>query len=98
MRIQTTIVLLDGIIRNDPKHKFSVKQLDLIATIGTDIRNMLTVPLDMRRNEAAAKKLLQNMVILRRMIVDLSATVSSSPDTQIPSVIPDYSTSANITE
>lgn len=84
MRIQTTVVLIDGIVRNDPKHKFSKEHLELLAGVGTLIQNMLSVPLDVARSDAAAKQLSANLVEMRRMIVELAATVSSSPDAQIP--------------
>ena len=73
----------DGIIRNDPKHKFSEEHLEVLANIGTDIRCMLTVPMDINESDLAAKTLKQNMTTLRSMIVDLAGEVSSSPDTQI---------------
>ena len=55
MRIQTTVVLIDGIIRNDPKHKFSEENLELFAQIGTSIRTMLTVPLNITQSAAPPK-------------------------------------------
>mmetsp|Transcript_28037 Transcript_28037/g.56842 ORF Transcript_28037/g.56842 Transcript_28037/m.56842 type:complete len:342 (+) Transcript_28037:426-1451(+) len=89
MRIQTTVVLIDGIVRNDPKHKFSSEQLELLGSVGTLIRRMLAVPLDTEASDTAAQKLTEDLVTMRRMIVDLSATVSSEPS--LPSVIPEHS-------
>ena len=44
LRIQTTVVLLDGIIRNDPQHFLDEKLHDLLYEMGTLIRKMLSVP------------------------------------------------------
>ena len=96
MRIQTTVVLIDGIVRNDPKHKFSSEQLELLGSVGTLIRRMLAVPLDTEASDAAAQKLTEDLVTMRRMIVDLSATVSSEPSLQVPSVIPEHSLERSI--
>jgi len=83
MRIQTTMVLIDGIVRNDPKHKFSEEHLELLANVGTLIRSMLSVPLDVTTSDVTAKQLSVNLVAMRRMIVDLSAAVSTSPELQM---------------
>eukprot|EP00804_Cyclotella_cryptica_P020263 CCRYP_015885-RA/>CCRYP_015885-RA protein AED:0.38 eAED:0.38 QI:214/1/1/1/0/0/2/105/504 len=83
MRIQTTIILIDGIIRSDPKHKFSEENLNLLVQLGNSIRTMLTVPLDITASDAASEQLCTDLVTLRTMIVDLSAVVSKSRDVQI---------------
>ena len=60
MLINATLCLMrvvDGIIRNDPKHKFSEEHLEVLANIGTDIRCMLTVPMDINESDLAAKTL-----------------------------------------
>ena len=87
MRIQTTVVLIDSIIRNDPKHKFSEEHLELLANVGTLIRTMLSCPLDATASDVAARELSVNLVEMRRMMVDLSATISSSPELQMPSIV-----------
>jgi len=77
------MVLIDGIVRNDPKHKFSEEHLELLANVGTLIRSMLSVPLDVTTSDVTAKQLSVNLVAMRRMIVDLSAAVSTSPELQM---------------
>ena len=96
MRIQTTVVLIDGIVRNDPKHTFSSQQLELLANVGTLIRQMLAVPLDIEASDTAAQNLTVDLATLRRMIVDLSATVSTEPSLQVSSIIPEDSLENNI--
>lgn len=96
MRIQTTVVLIDGIIRNDPNHKFSEEQLDLLANVGTLIRRMLSARLDVTTSDAIEEEVRTNLVEMRRMIVDLAATVSASPEVQIPNTNLDRSTQSSI--
>ncbi|KAL7485847.1 hypothetical protein ACHAW6_011451, partial [Cyclotella cf. meneghiniana] len=83
MRMQTTIILIDGIIRSDPKHKFSEENLNLLVQLGNSIQSMLTVPLDISASDAASEQLCKDLVTLRSMILDLSAVVSKSRDVQI---------------
>lgn len=87
MRIQTTVVLMDGIVRNDPKHKFSEAHIELLADTGTLIKRMLSVPLEPDVNDMAALELSVNLSAMRRMVVDLSAVVSSSPSQELPHAI-----------
>lgn len=96
MRIQTTVVLIDGIIRNDPNHKFSEDHLDIFATVGTLIRSMLSARLDVTTSDAIEEELRTNLVEMRRMIVDLAATVSASPEAQMPNTHLDRSTHSSI--
>mmetsp|Transcript_222 Transcript_222/g.353 ORF Transcript_222/g.353 Transcript_222/m.353 type:complete len:504 (-) Transcript_222:164-1675(-) len=96
MRIQTTVVLMDGIIRNDPNHKFSEDHLDIFASVGTLIRSMLSARLDVTTSDAIEEELRTNLVEMRRMIVDLAATVSASPEAQMPSTHLDRSTHSSI--
>ncbi|KAL7550641.1 hypothetical protein ACHAWF_016361 [Thalassiosira exigua] len=87
MRIQTTVVLMDGIVRNDPNHKFDEKQLRLMASTGTLIRRMLTVPLGTSINDVAAQELAMNLTAMRRTIVELTVKVASSPSQQLPNIL-----------
>lgn len=73
LRIQHTVVLLDGIMRNDPKHDFSESQIKNFADIGTLIGTMLSVPL----NDEAADQLLIIMAQVRQYIVKLAAVISA---------------------
>jgi len=74
LRIQHTVVLLDGIVRNDPKHDFSEAHINLFADIGTLIAQTLSVPL----NQFAVTKLRGKMEIVRGYIIELSAKVAMS--------------------
>ena len=74
LRIQHTVVLIDGIVRNDPKHDFGEAHIGLFATVGTLIGKMLSVPLD----QEAAQELQSKMVQIRRSIVELASVVSTS--------------------
>jgi hypothetical protein len=78
LRIQNTVVLLDGIVRNDPKHDFSEAHINLFADIGSLIRQMLSVPLRCESNEVAAKELKVKLARIRRYIIELSSVVASS--------------------
>jgi hypothetical protein len=86
LRIQTTVVLLDGIIRNDPKHSFSDDDLELFADSGTLMQHMLSIPLNKYRSEDAACALTEKLHLIRHMIVTNSARVASSSDRELPSV------------
>jgi len=77
LRIQTTVVLLDGMIRNDPKQSFSEDHLTMFAEIGTLIRYMLTVPLNHANSASASRDLLERLTDLRRCIVDVAAAVAA---------------------
>jgi len=61
LRIQTTVVILDGLVRNNIASKFSERQLDLIADIGSLIKVMLTAPFNEEKSEAAAEALLDRL-------------------------------------
>ena len=74
LRIQHTVVLIDGIVRNDPKHDFSEAHIKLFAIVGTLIGEMLSIPL----NGDAAKELQKKMLEIRRCIVELAAVVATS--------------------
>ena len=95
-RIQTTVVLIDGIVRNDPKHRFSEEHLHLLSHVGNLIRKMLTVPLNRMASDAAAKELSVKLVMMRKMTVDLAATVAQTPDLQIPTFSPHEAFGADI--
>ncbi|KAL7570065.1 hypothetical protein ACA910_017100 [Epithemia clementina (nom. ined.)] len=74
LRIQHTVVLIDGIVRNDPKHDFGEEHISLFANVGSLIGKMLSVPL----NEAAARELQAKMLQIRGFIVELASVVSIS--------------------
>lgn len=77
LRIQNTVVLLDGILRNDPKHDFSEEHVNLFASMGTNIRRMLSLPLQ-DSNEDAYQDIKAQLSAIRSCVVDLSSVVASS--------------------
>lgn len=82
LRIQNTVILLDGIVRNDPKHDFNETHINLFAGIGTLIRQMLTLPLN-TETDGAAKKLKAKLAQVRGFIIELSSVVAASSQ-QVP--------------
>jgi len=80
LRIQNTVILLYGIVRNDPKHNFSEVHIHLFAQVGTLIRDMLAVQTgDSRINERACAELKTKLSQIRGFIIELSAIVAKSP-------------------
>ena len=92
LRIQHTVVLLDGMIRNDPKHDFTENQINLFADVGTLISEMLSVPL----NEGAAHQLKDKMDQVRGEIIRMSAVVAERPQKMTKSA--SFHTIASITD
>lgn len=84
MRMQTTVVHIDGIVRNDPWHRFSGKNLRLLANVGTLMRTMLTAPLNVAASDVAEERLGRRLSEVRRTIISLMATVAASPEAQLP--------------
>jgi len=85
LRIQNTVVLIDGIVRNDPKHQFNEEHLAMFAESGTLIQQMLTVPRNSKGSEIAAKALFEKLSQTRCLIVEMSARVAESPS-ELPSI------------
>ena len=83
LRMQTTIVVLDGMIRNEgADYEFDQQHFDLFSASGTLIREMLTVPLNVSKSDEAATQLFRNLEFTRKSIVKLSkkvAGVATSP-------------------
>jgi hypothetical protein len=85
LRIQTTIVVLDGMVRNEgAEYGFDQDDFDLFAESGMLIRKMLMVPLDIEQSDAAAKQLFRKLEFTRESIMKRSRAVcgidlSSSP-------------------
>ena len=71
LRIQTTVVMIDGMIRSDADFEFSEDDLFMFREIGGCIRNALRMPIDPERNTKAAEKLFEYLEILRSRLVTL---------------------------
>lgn len=77
LRIQTMIVCLDGVIRNDmPGYEFDDDQLDFFAQVGTLIRSMLTLPFNESKSGSAASLVAEKLAEVRSHIREISSTVS----------------------
>lgn len=76
LRIQTTIVVLDGMVRSDADYHFSAEQLQSLSAIGVNIKKMLKIPLDNEKSNAAAKLLFVQLEEIRRDIHCMSTAVA----------------------
>jgi hypothetical protein len=76
LRIQTTIVVIDGMIRSDADYDFQEAEFLLFEETGTQIRRMLTLPFDIASNNKAALQLFDRLEFLRGKILRLSNAVS----------------------
>jgi Fusaric acid resistance protein-like len=81
LRIQTTIIVLDGMIRNDAHYDFTSERLHLFSSIGKLIRTMLTVPLELQISNDAACVLFDKLEEIREGIKLESTKVSETRDT-----------------
>jgi len=78
LRIQTTVVLLDGIIRNDRGGRCTDSQLHLFQEIGRLIKTMLTPPYNAVVSQVAAEDLLDCLEHLRQGVVEESVAVADA--------------------
>ena len=76
LRIQNTVILLDGIVRNDPKHDFSEFHINLFADTGSLIHQMLSCKGE--SSEAAFAELTEKLAQIRQSIIELAGVVASS--------------------
>jgi hypothetical protein len=76
LRIQTTILLLDGLVRSDSEFRFDKDELASMVEVGRLIRQMLHVPIALdNSNDAAAGlfgKLEETRKNIRRLLVECS--------------------------
>lgn len=88
LRIQNTVILIDGIVRNDPPHNFSKVHINLFAQVGTLIRQMLVVPVMQHKrdcsNEQAYTELKTKLTQIRSNIIELSSIVATSSSQGMP--------------
>jgi hypothetical protein len=83
LRIQSTIVVLDGMIRNDEECRFSEIQLLLFAEIGKSIHRMLILPLDVQLSDAAASDLFTYLEKIRLGILEASNLIKKAAMTKL---------------
>jgi Fusaric acid resistance protein-like len=76
LRIQTTIVVLDGMLRKDAMFDFTHDQLFLFSSIGKLIKEMLTVPLKLELTDDAARQLFDKLEDVKRCIMIESSKVA----------------------
>jgi len=75
LRIHTTIVVLDGMIRSEADFNFDESELDLMDETGTLMRRMLTLPFK-RANDLAAIQLFDKLEASRAKIQKLSNAIA----------------------
>ena len=88
LRIQSTIVVLDGMVRNDTDCNFTEHQLLMFAEIGRSIHQMLTLPLNMQSSDEAADDLFTKLVGIRQGIVDASNQIKlANQSSKTPTIL-----------
>ena len=88
LRIQSTIVVLDGMVRNDTDCNFTEHQLLLFAEIGRSIHQMLTLPLNVQSSDEAADDLFTKLVGIRQGIVDASNQIKlANQSSKTPTIL-----------
>jgi len=76
LRIQTTIVVMDGMVRSDADYSFKPEQLMSFSETGQLIKQMLKLPMDKKANDQAARKLFHKLEETREEIQNMSTKVS----------------------
>lgn len=84
LRIQTTIVVIDGMVRSDADYDFRQEQLESFAQIGKLIRRMLSLPLDRDASNAAANILFVQLEETRGSIRRITTAVADAEVAQYP--------------
>jgi hypothetical protein len=82
LRIQMTVVLLDGIVWNDRGARCTDRQLDLFCEIGGLIKTMLTPPYNEETSEAAADDLLDRLEEIRNGVLQESIAMAADATMQ----------------
>ncbi|KAL3942044.1 MAG: hypothetical protein SGBAC_003705 [Bacillariaceae sp.] len=80
LRIQTTIVVLDGMVRSDAEYDFTPSQLESFMEIGGLVKKMLTLPLDRDSSNAAANILFIKLEETRQAVYRMSRAVAGDDD------------------
>jgi hypothetical protein len=84
LRIQATVVVLDGMVRNQAECDFSEETLLMFAETGTLIRQMLTLPLEAERSTEAARELFDKLEQTRKAIIEVSCFVTEDANRRKP--------------
>jgi hypothetical protein len=71
LRIQTTVVMIDGMVRSDADYDLNLADLETLRQIGSCMKNMLKMPVEKTRNDDAATKLFVHLEALRRRLATL---------------------------
>ena len=80
MRIQTTIVMLDGMVRHDTDYNLTRSDLRRLRLVGSQVQAMLAVPLIVSSSDQAALALLTELGAVRKKILLLSQAASQQDD------------------
>jgi hypothetical protein len=78
LRVQTTVVLMDGIIRNDLPHSFDDDLISMFTEMGTLTRKMFKISPELDASEAAKDLLLERLAIVRANIGMLAHALSDT--------------------
>ncbi|KAL3916582.1 MAG: hypothetical protein SGILL_005112 [Bacillariaceae sp.] len=78
LRIQTTIVVMDGMIRSEAAYDFDQRQIDSFASTGRLIKTMLSLPLDRERSNPAARLLFDKLEETRKDLIRASNAVCAA--------------------
>lgn len=71
LRIQTTVVMIDGMILSDADYVLDSDDLFMFREIGTCIHRSLQLPIEPSRNARAAEKLFDYLALLRQRLTSL---------------------------
>lgn len=77
LRVQTTVILMDGIVRNDPSHCFDQDSCSMFMEVGTLTRKMLSSSSDEETKESARLLLLERLALIRNTTAKLAQQVVS---------------------
>jgi hypothetical protein len=78
LRIQTTIVVMDGMIRSEAEYDFDHRQISSFTETGRLIKTMLSLPLDRERSNPAARTLFEKLEETRKDLLQASRAVCAA--------------------
>ena len=80
LRTQSTIVVLDGMVRSDAAYDFTPSQLESFSPPGKLIKKMLTLPLNRESSNEAANSLFQKLEETRHSLHRISNQAATEND------------------